>query len=191
MKSERKPQTDTKKSKSSPKTEAAKPVGRPPEPVPQDRVEEIIVWVSEGKPLREYCRIEGNPPFRTVYNWLEKDKEFLARFAHARDLGEDVIAQECLEIADDATNDWMEYHDKDGDAIGWKLNGEHVQRSKLRIETRLKLLAKWNPKKYGERTTLAGDPDNPLMEPLDDTQRAAKLKALLNAAATRKGGDES
>ena len=191
MKSERKPQTDTKKSKSNPKTEAAKPVGRPPEPVPQDRVEEIIVWVSEGKPLREYCRIEGNPPFRTVYNWLEKDKEFLARFAHARDLGEDVIAQECLEIADDATNDWMEYHDKDGDAIGWKLNGEHVQRSKLRIETRLKLLAKWNPKKYGERTTLAGDPDNPLMEPLDDTQRAAKLKALLNAAATRKGGDES
>ena len=33
---------------------------------------------------------------------------------------------------------------------------------KLQIETRLKLLAKWNPKKYGERTTLAGDKENPL-----------------------------
>ena len=187
MSEEHKPQTAGKKSK--PKAEA-KPVGRPVEPVPQDRVEEIIEWVSEGKPLREYCRQEGKPPFRTVYNWLEKDKEFMARFAHARDLGEDVIAQECLEIADDGTNDWMETYDKDGDAIGWKLNGEHVQRSKLRIETRLKLLAKWNPKKYGDRTTLAGDPDNPLMEPMDDTQRAAKLQAILAAAKARKGGDD-
>jgi hypothetical protein len=33
---------------------------------------------------------------------------------------------------------------------------------KLQIETRLKLLAKWNPKKYGDRQILAGDADNPL-----------------------------
>lgn len=128
-----------------------KKVGRPAEAVPSDLAEEIIEWVSQGQPLREYCRQEGKPPFRTVYNWLDKDKEFLARFAQARDAGEDVIAQECLEIADDGTNDWMEKLDKDGQPIGYVLNGEHVQRSKLRIETRLKLLAKWNPKKYGEK----------------------------------------
>jgi hypothetical protein len=32
---------------------------------------------------------------------------------------------------------------------------------KLQIETRLKLLAKFNPKKYGDRQILAGDPDSP------------------------------
>jgi len=28
---------------------------------------------------------------------------------------------------------------------------DHIQRSKLRVETRLKLLAKWNPRKWGDR----------------------------------------
>lgn len=39
------------------------------------------------------------------------------------------------------------------------LNTEHVQRSKLRIETRLKLLSKWFPKKYGDKldVTSAGN----------------------------------
>ena len=40
--------------------------------------------------------------------------------------------------------------------------GDMLGHRKLQIETRLKLLAKWDPKRYGERTTLAGDPDNPL-----------------------------
>ena len=31
---------------------------------------------------------------------------------------------------------------------------EVTSRSKLRVETRLKLLAKWNPKKYGEKVAL-------------------------------------
>lgn len=82
---------------------------------------------------------------------MAKNEEFASRFAQARELGQDFIAEECLEIADDASNDWMEKIDKDGMAVGWQLNGDHVQRSKLRIETRLKLLAKWNPKKYGNR----------------------------------------
>ncbi|MNL64497.1 hypothetical protein D3C87_1887180 [compost metagenome] len=70
----------------------------------------------------------------------------------ARQLGYDAIAEETLEIADDGRNDWMQKVEED-EAPGWKLNGEHVQRSKLRIDTRLKLLAKWHPKKYGEKVT--------------------------------------
>jgi hypothetical protein len=37
-----------------------------------------------------------------------------------------------------------------------------TQHRRLQIETRLKLLAKWNPRKYGDKTVLAGDPDAPL-----------------------------
>ncbi len=33
--------------------------------------------------------------------------------------------------------------------IGWKLNGEHVNRSRLRIDTRKFLAAKLLPKQYG------------------------------------------
>lgn len=133
--------------------------GRPPLPVPQDKADEIIEWISAGKTLREWCRIEGNPHFNTVYDWLEKDEQFAGRFARAREIGEEVIAQECFEIADDASNDWMERLDDEGMGVGWKLNGDHVQRSKLRIETRLKLLAKFNPKKWGEKVDVTSKGD--------------------------------
>ena len=93
---------------------------------------------------------------------MYQDETLSTAIAHARDLGYDNIAEECLDIADDANNDWMERTDKDGRSTGWVVNGEHVQRSKLRIETRLKLLAKFNPKKYGESVTHKGDAENPL-----------------------------
>ena len=86
----------------------------------------------------------------TVWRWREADEELSQLIARARDVGFDKIAADTFEIADDGRNDWMERLDKDGQGIGWMLNGEHVQRSKLRIETRLKLLAKWDPKRYGE-----------------------------------------
>ena len=122
----------------------SKKMGRPVEEVPQDKVDEIVEWISNGQTLREYCRIEGNPAFRTIYNWLEKDKDFSARFAQARDVGGDVIAEEALEIIDtfpiEAVSD-----------SGSRLDAGHVAWLKNRAEMRLKLLAKWNPKKYGDK----------------------------------------
>lgn len=59
------------------------------------------------------------------------------------------MADEILEIADDGRNDWMEIQNRDGDNIGWKVNGEAVQRSRLRIDARKWLLSKLLPKKYG------------------------------------------
>jgi len=112
---------------------------------------EITDWVSEGKALREYCRQDGKPQFGVVYQWLDKDTTFDERFARARKLGHDLLAQECLDIADNANNDWMERQGSDGQSIGWQANGDHIQRDKLRIETRLKLLAKWD-KRYADKT---------------------------------------
>lgn len=111
----------------------------------------ILDWISEGKTLREFCRQEGMPSHDAVYDHEKLSKEFEQRIARARESGEEVIAQECLEIADDGSNDWMERIGKDGQSLGWMVNGEAVMRSKLRVETRLKLLAKWNPRKYGDR----------------------------------------
>jgi hypothetical protein len=125
-----------------------------------EMADEIVERISEGETLREICRGENAPSWKTVYRWIESNSDFATRIARARELGEDAIAQECLEIADNATNDWMAQNGDDND--GYRLNGEHVQRSKLRIDTRLKLLAKWNPKKYGDKVQVGGDKDNPV-----------------------------
>ena len=119
--------------------------------------------LSEGIPLREICRQEGFPMWRTVYLWMSKDPELNTAIAHARDVGYDAMAEECLDIADNAGNDWMERLDAEGRPVGWQVNGDSIQRSKLRIETRLKLLAKFNPKRYGEKVVHAGDDVNPVI----------------------------
>lgn len=131
------------------------PAGRPPQPVPQDIADAIVQWIAEGKTLREFCRQSGMPVYSTVYDWEEKDKDFATRIARARLTGEDVIAQECLEIADDGRNDWETRKNRDGSEYQ-AVNPEIVNRSRLRIDTRLKLLAKWNPRKYGERLAHTG-----------------------------------
>lgn len=124
--------------------DAPKKRGRPVEAVPQDKVEEIIKWISSGKTLREYCRGEGNPHWNTVYDWLEKDEEFAGRFARARDMGHDAIAEDTLDIIDTFP---MEKTSENSSS----LDSAHVAWLKNRVEQRMKLLAKWNPKKYGDK----------------------------------------
>ena len=122
---------------------------RKPSTAPADQpaawIDDLCAWLANGKTLREFCRQPGRPNFQRIYEALDQDAKAAGRVARARDIGYDTIADECGAIADDATNDWMETRN------GPQLNAEHVQRSKLRIETRLKLLACWNPKKYGNK----------------------------------------
>jgi len=112
--------------------------GRPPEPVPQAHADSLVAWISDGKPLREWCRQPGNPPHQTVYCWMDKDEEFVRRIARAREDGYDELADMCLRIAFDPCQDQVE-----------------VTQRRLQVDTILKLLAKWNPKKYGDRQAVA------------------------------------
>lgn len=124
----------------------AKKRGRSPEPVPQDKADAIIEWISAGKTLREWCR-QNDYHFSSIYDWMDKDESFARRFARAREVGHDVIAEECLAIIDEdpefvATEN------------GSHRDGAHISWLKNRAEMRLKLLAKWNPKKYGDKVDL-------------------------------------
>lgn len=110
---------------------------------------QVVDWISEGKTLREFCRQEGKPSFVTIYNWKDADEDFALRFARARDAGEDVIAQECLAIADAPHAGQIVTEKADG-SVETK-TADMVEHRKLRIYTRLQLLAKWNPKKYGDK----------------------------------------
>lgn len=92
------------------------------------------------------------PGLRTVYDW-EKSKEGVsARIAQARLSGEEMIALDCLNIADDNGRDTRIL--ESGIEV---VDSDWIQRSKLRIETRLKLLAKWNPRKWGDKVDVTTD----------------------------------
>lgn len=103
-------------------------------------IEELCAGLADGIPLAQLCRQEGMPAYITVWTWMRDMPEVNKAIACAREAGEDVIA----------TNTRLT-------ARGIGESTHDVQRDKLIIDTDLKLLAKWNPKKYGDKLALGGD----------------------------------
>lgn len=131
-------------------------------------VERICERLSQGEPLAAICREDGMPGARTVYDWCEKDKDVAAVIARARDAGEEWLAAECLQIANTPVSGVIEKMEpnKEGDLVVVERRREDMLgHRKLQIETRLKLLAKWNPKKWGEKVeqTHLGDASAPVV----------------------------
>lgn len=118
----------------------------------QAKADEICERLSKGETLSRICKTPGFPDPSTVWNWRQNNPEFFKAIAHARELGHDAIADDTLGIADDGSNDT--YLDDDGFR---RVDHDVIQRSKLRVETRLKLLAKWDPKRYGDRVVTEHD----------------------------------
>ena len=121
----------------------------------------ILARVMAGESLRSVCRDEAMPARSTVHLWLAANPSFSDQYVRACDVRADEVFDEMFDIADDARNDWMCRNHGEDDP-GWVVNGEHVQRSRLRIDARKWALARMNPKKYGEKTTLAGDAESPV-----------------------------
>lgn len=117
----------------------------------QELASRLCAELAMGRSLRSVCNDEGMPSTTTVFNWFRIYPEFLEQYTRAKEESADAMAEECLDIADDGTNDYMERLDKDGECVGYQVNGEHIQRSRLRVETRKWLMAKMKPKKYGEK----------------------------------------
>jgi hypothetical protein len=126
-----------------------KPIGRPTD-FSEALCEEICMQLAEGKSLTAVCADEAMPHKSTVFRWLYRHKEFRDRYAYAKEISAYAIEEEAYEIADDGRNDWMEVYDKDGNA-GYKINGEHVQRSRLRVDTRKWFMERIAAKRFGNK----------------------------------------
>ena len=129
-----------------------KPTGRPSS-YTQEIADEICAGLAEGKSLRTVCSADHLPALRTVFNWLGTKEDFLHQYTRAKEESADALTDEMLDIADDGTNDWAKQQlGEDGPEVE-VLNKEHIQRSRLRIETRKWLASKLKPKKYGDKIT--------------------------------------
>ena len=120
--------------------------------------QKICERLALGESMRSICSKKDMPGRRTVLRWLAKHDEFRDLHAEARQLQADYHFDEILDIADDATNDFMVRERADG-STETVLNQEHMQRSRLRIEGRKWVLARMSPKKYGDKVQLEADGD--------------------------------
>ena len=67
----------------------------------------ILGRIMEGESLRAICRDDGMPDRSTVSRWLVEDAERQRAYALATDIRADMVFDEVLEIADDASRDWL------------------------------------------------------------------------------------
>lgn len=117
--------------------------------------EKICSRIIGGESLRAICADDDMPGRTTVFQWLAGNKDFAHQYARARAFQAEHLVDEIMEISDDGTNDWMERRSESekgaGVNTGWVLNGEHVQRSRLRVDTRKWFASKVAPKIYGDK----------------------------------------
>lgn len=127
------------------------PGGRPTEYKPEI-VDEILERVSNGESLKTICETPGMPKKTAVFRWQQQNEEFRELLARAREAFADSVFDEVIDLADDSSNDHQEITDKDGNPIGrFRVNGDAIARSRLRVETRLKMAAILKPRVYSER----------------------------------------
>lgn len=120
--------------------------------------DEVCLRLSSGESLRQICRDDHMPCKEAVNKWVQSLPSFATQYAEARAALLDRWAEEIIEISDDGTNDWVERETKRGRVV-ILCDHEHVNRSRLRVDTRKWLLSKLNPRKYGD---LARDGAGPL-----------------------------
>ena len=120
--------------------------------------ETILNKLEQGIALTEILKDDQRDfDYAGLLRWIHKDPQRKSRYYEAQEIGTEMILAECIEIADG----------KDG--------MEDVQRSKLRIDTRLFQAKSWNRKRYGDVKTLEVNQNISITAALEQAQ--ARLPA--------------
>jgi hypothetical protein len=105
----------------------------------QDIADEICERLANGEPLAKICRDDHMPCYSAVRRWEDDNAEFKALSTRAKRDGTHFLADDCQEIVDEPV---------DGDAEVARIQIAH---RKLRVDTRLRLIGKWNSGDYGDK----------------------------------------
>jgi hypothetical protein len=150
----------------------------------------ICARLADGESLNAICKDDEMPAESTVRSWaIVPEHPISAKYDRARELGYMKMADDLLEISDDGTNDWMVRAGQDAEGTAYSINGEHVSRSKLRVDTRKWLLSKALPKIYGDKIVNehTGKDGKPIeVADVSDVEGARRVAYMLGLAMARK-----
>ena len=117
----------------------------------QEFADEVCRRLADGEGLKEICRTPGMPSEAAVRSWALNDYQgFAAPYEQARQIQFHRWADEILSIADDRRQDISLRQLPDG-TTERVVNHEHINRSRLKIDSRKWLLSKLLPSKFGDR----------------------------------------
>lgn len=123
----------------------------------QQIADTICERLAKGEPLAQICRDDAMPGYSTVKQWEANNPTFAAISARARVDGTHYIADDCIRISDDPTID--------------------PQNKRIMVDTRLRLIGKWNTKAYGEKLGIDHSGEIVTLTPEQRQARIAELVA--------------
>lgn len=137
---------------------------------------------ENGLSLRQACRKLTKPAWQTVLKWVSIDPKLEEQYVRACEAREQMLHDELLELSDDGRFDKKTITTRGGQEIE-VIDQEVLGRSKLQVDTRKWILARMNPRKYGDKveTTIQGGdkPVNVAVAPTLDFEaiRAKRARA--------------
>ncbi len=114
-----------------------------------------------------------------IRQWRREDGVFAEKFHLAKQEQMYWFAEEIIEISDNGSNDWM-HRELEAGGIETIPDIEHLNRSRMRIDTRKWLMAKMAPRWFGDRVehTHTGTVD--VVQSVEDRRKRAR--AIIDAA---------
>ena len=143
-------------------------------------IEEVLSRIAQGETLASLGRELNFHPASWNF-WVRGDEDLAIAYAQARDVGADVIADDVLRIIDEEPERVVQI-DEDGNKSTSRLDSAGVAWARNRAELRLKLLAKWHPKKYGDKQQVeVGNKDGEALKIESNADNAALALQLAEA----------
>lgn len=115
----------------------------------QEMADRILELMRSPMSLRRACIEVGIAP-STVIRWKNDNTDFGEQYAIARLDQVEAYVDEIMDIADDRSLDYYEVKDSNGN-IRKVVDHEHINRSRLRVDTRKWYASKVAPKLYGDK----------------------------------------
>ena len=118
-------------------------------------VDIVCERISAGESVRSILatgRADNLPSFVVFIGWISQSNDCAKQYARAMEIRADLMFEQMLEIADTQEIGIIEESGvtKDG-AFTREKKYDAVEHRRLKVDTRKWILARMNPKKYGER----------------------------------------
>lgn len=121
----------------------------------QQIIDYVLQRVSQGRTaMGALEELPNHPSWMAFNSWLRRNPDYMAAYLDARDVGFDAMAQDALRIADTPVTEYIRVESERGTTITER---DALNHRKLQIDTRMRLLERWCPARYGARAQVSHD----------------------------------